>query len=165
MWKFLYFLGWVTIAVTSLFCIFLGIAPDYIDNIDFYDFDTRGIIIGVSLFLFILFIKKSSSVFEKAEIKITMEENTEGKIEITVFAIEEIVEGVFKEKDYIKELKLESRVKNNSLYIKARIAIESNGKFQEELKLLQENVVSRVQLLTGIKIAEIKVLVFDVRYI
>ena len=123
MWKFLYFLGWLLIGAVSLYGVFIGIAPEQLDNVNFYESNTRIAIVTCSLFLFILFIKKAAVIFESAETKIVVKHTEAGEISVSLSAVEAIAGAIIQKKEMVKEYKIKSLQKNKELFLNIETSI------------------------------------------
>ena len=105
-----------------------------------------------------------ASIFEHGEYRITIENSSNGEIGITVTSIEELIKCVLRENRWIYDYKLSSRIKHKHLYIKAKIFIETDKDIMQDLSDLQKLITDRVKVITGVKIAELNLLVSDIKY-
>lgn len=163
MWYILFFLGWLGIFALSLGGILLGIIPGYIaEYINLYDFYTKIAIVGISVFYFILFLKKVSSLFDTGEEENYVIKNENGDIRITLSSIENLIKGIIKKTDFIKESKIRGKIEKEQVKIEIKAGVNSIPDLNDEVNKLQNEIIEYINRVAGIKIKNVDIIVSKV---
>ncbi|BDU50058.1 alkaline shock response membrane anchor protein AmaP [Haliovirga abyssi] len=164
MWSLLFGIGWIGIFIMSLGTIFLALVPEYLQEINFLSMNLRIWIISISVFYFILFIKKISEISKGKEEKSFMIETETGRLEITLGSIENIIQGLLKKSTFIKDIKIKSDLEDEGVKIGLKVSVESIENLNQELQKLQAYLISYTEKLAGIKIVGIDIKIVKVHY-
>ncbi len=160
-WSFIFLIAWLGLFILSLGGIFVGISPSYLNEIINYDY-FRLILLGISIFYFIVFMKKVSSIFEVKEEKAFIIKNEQGNIGMTLSSIEHILKEIIKERDFIKDVKTKTSIEKEGILVKIKIAISSIENLNLEIEKIQVELKEYVEKMLGINVKEIDIVVVKV---
>lgn len=164
MWSLFFGIGWIGIFIMSLGSIFLALVPEYLKEINFLSMNFRLWIVSISIFYFILFIKKISNMSKDKDEKAFVIETATGKLEITLGSIENIIQGLLKKSTFIKDIKIKSNLADEGVKIGLKVSVDSIENLNQELQKLQADLISYTEKLAGIKIIGIDIKIIKVHY-
>ncbi|MGM0508362.1 MAG: alkaline shock response membrane anchor protein AmaP [Fusobacteriota bacterium] len=160
-WKLIFFISWIGIFCLSVIGIFLGVAPVYINDVLNYQY-FRIILFSGSIFYLLIFLKKAYNLFERQEEKQVVLENEQGKIGMTVKSIEHVIKKMVKEKDFIKDVKVEVVPVKSAVNAMIKIEIDPIDDLNERIKEIQKLIKDYVKDVLGIEVNSLDVIVTKV---
>ena len=163
MWHLLFFIGWIGVFILALGGILLGIVPGYISEyVNVFELNTKIIIIGISIFYFILFLKKISDIFDSGEEENYVMKNENGSIRITLSSIENLIKGIVKNADFIKESKIKGKIDKDDVKVVIKAGVNSIPDLNEEVNKLQKEIIEYIDRVAGITIKNVDIIVSKV---
>ncbi len=98
----------------------------------------------------------------KSSLLATVSANEEGQVNISLNAIDNVVTRAAFQVENIKEVKTQIKPVDNGIAIYLKVVVPPNTKIPETAATLQKVVKEQIELMTGLKVAEVKVLVSNV---
>lgn len=160
-WSFVFLVAWLGLFLISLGGVFIGISPSYLMTVINYEY-FRILILGISIFYFILFMKKVSNIFEEKEEKAYIVKNEQGTIGMTLSSIEHILKEIVKIRDFVKDVKTKIMIEKEGISVKIKISILTIENLNIEIEKMQLQLKEYIEKMLGISVKEIDVVVVKV---
>lgn len=135
--KFLFFIGWIGIAILSIIGILTSIIPAYSEIIDFHSLMFRaGLFIG-SLFYFLLFVEKLVSIFVKDD-KAYEFKTDKGLVKVSSLSVNNLIKTIVETNPNVKNVKVFSSQGKKGIKINLKLDINTLPNLTSEYAKIQD---------------------------
>jgi len=134
---------------------------DNFENYQKYATGIEGVVVGVVLFL--ISIRVLQLFFRKKKVKQAIVASNElGDVNISLDAINSLVVDIVKEEAVTKDVESRIRVKEDGVHVYLNLVVNSKAVIPELSERLQETLKARVSESTGVKIANVQILIKEI---
>jgi hypothetical protein len=155
--KFLFFIGWIGLALMSLAGLLTSIIPSYGSVIDFQSYGFRGGLFVVSLFYFLLFVEKIAEIFVKDDSGYEFKTD-QGLIKVSAASVNNLIKEITESNKNVKNVKITSQQGKKGIKIKIRMDIYTLPNLTSEYKKIQDLIAEELLEKLSIEVEKIDII-------
>ncbi len=147
--KFLFFIGWIGIAILSIIGILTSIIPAYSEVIDFHSLIFRASLFIGSLFYFLLFVEKLVGIFVKDD-KAYEFKTDKGLVKVSSLSVNNLIKNIAESNSNVKNVKVLSSQGKKGIKINLKLDINTlpnlTSEYAKIQKLIEEELKEKLDI-------------------
>ncbi len=155
--KFLFFIGWIGIAILSIIGILTSIIPLYSEVIDFHNLIFRASLFIGSLFYFLLFVEKLVGIFIKDD-KAYEFKGDKGFVKVSSSSVNNLIKSIVESNPNVKNVKVLSSQGKKGIKINLKLDINTLPNLTSEYSKIQEIIEHELKEKLNIDVEKIDII-------
>ncbi len=155
--KFLFFIGWIGIAILSIIGLLTSIIPLYSEVIDFHNLIFRASLFIGSLFYFLLFVEKLVGIFIKDD-KAYEFKGDKGFVKVSSSSVNNLIKSIVESNPNVKNVKVLSSQGKKGIKINLKLDINTLPNLTSEYSKIQEIIEHELKEKLNIDVEKIDII-------